>query len=51
MQCSCLYKQITYFHRTINLKITKKITKLKEQKDTFRNLKLHFILLETPAET
>ena len=38
MQYNCLYKQITWFNRIINLKITKSTTKIKKQKDTVRNL-------------
>ena len=37
MQYNCLYKQIAYFNRTINLTITKH-KKIKKQKDTVRNL-------------
>ena len=38
MQYNCLYRQVTYLNRIINLTITKWTTKIKKQKDTVNNL-------------
>ena len=38
MQYNCLYKQITYLNRTINLTVTNQTTKIKKHEDTASNL-------------
>lgn len=47
MQYNCLYKQITYLNKIMNLPIAKQRTKIKEQKETVSNSWKYYVIFLT----